>query len=81
MTAGLKSQLRLGRDYFDRAAAQKNMELAKFALGMVSGAVVAAAPSDERHGLSSRALAGAQEQSIAKVIELGNWFIARGRDY
>lgn len=74
----LKAQLTVADDLLRSAAAQGDLGAAKFALGMISGALVAASPEEDRYALMSSAIDASRAPLIDPVLDTFVWMSRRG---
>lgn len=69
MNATLELQLTIASDALAAAASQNRIDQAKFALGLIAGAVSSAVPEEDRSTVFRIAMDGNQEQSIETVLD------------
>lgn len=80
MNATLEAQIQIAQPLLSEAAHQNNLELAKFALGMLAGALTAAVPEEDRYAIFSSAIEISHERSVDTVLDCAAWLLRRAAD-
>jgi len=78
--ATLNSQVGIVQDLFRSAVVQENLSGAKFGLGMLAGALVAASPEESRYALNSSAIDASNEPRLSVVIDTFSWMSRRASE-
>lgn len=77
----LHDQLDRVRAYLSDAAGTADITLAKFALGVLTGAVVAAAPVEDHYRLHGMGYHGQMETDIERVLDVASALTRQGYGY
>lgn len=77
----LQVQLQNAQSHLSMAAATDDITLAKFALGLLAGAVIAAAPADQGYTLHGIAYHAQLETELNRVLDAASALMRRGYDY
>jgi len=77
----LQDQLERARGYLHTAAGTSDIALAKFALGVLTGAIVAAAPLDDHYRLNGIGYHGQNEADIERVLDAASVLTQQGYGY
>jgi hypothetical protein len=78
--ATLNYQVGIVQDHFRGAVAQNDLGAAKFGLGMLAGALVAASPEDDRYALNRSAIDASSAPVIEAVIDTFSWMSRRANE-
>lgn len=77
----LRDQLTHARAYLTSAAGTGDIALAKFALGLLTGAATAAAPVDEHYNLYAMGQDGLRMETIERVLDVADALTRRSYSY
>jgi len=77
----LHDQLDRARSYLHAAAETRDISLAKFALGLLTGAVTAGAPVEDHYRLYELGHEGQAMENIERVLDAADLLTRRGYSY
>ena len=69
------------REKLDEAARTENIGLAKYAIGLLAGLILGAAPEDQHYALLRAAEACAESNELQGVLADGYWMLTRANDF
>lgn len=81
MTNSFSRQISTTRDLMDEAFKNRDIELAKFTLGFIAGAVIAVAPAEDQPSLLNVATLEGRGTDLEYVVKAILWLLDRATDY